>query len=145
MDCLAPWDVLHHLISNQPQCAEIYLASPPSDSIGLVEYLPFFLKTLLLELPLYYLLLKNVKSFKQILLINLVVNIATHPIIFIAMPPLLNAFGFSYLNYLIIAEIFAPAVEAILLHKTYKVSASRAWVAAIVANLVSWAIGVYWI
>ncbi|MGZ3690094.1 MAG: hypothetical protein ACXVAX_01235 [Pseudobdellovibrio sp.] len=144
MDCLTPWDLVHHFIQSQPQCVDVYGAAPPSDSIGLTEYLPFLLKTLILELPMYYLLLKKVKSFKEVLIINLFVNLATHPIIFIAMPPLLNAFHFSYLSYLLIAEIFAPVVEALIINKYYKVNAGRAWAASIIANLVSWSIGVYW-
>lgn len=146
IECLTPWGLILNLFFNQSaQCSEIYFSTPPNDSISFIEYAPYFLKTILLEFPLYYLFLKNIRSLKEILLMGLILNLATHPIIFLVMPPLLNTLQFSYLNYLIIAETFAPVVEALILSLFYKLSWRRSLLAALTANIVSWTIGVYWV
>lgn len=140
-DCITPWNLAINLL-HEHRCQFIYDSPVTNDPFALLDYLPYFLKTFLLELPIYLLLLRGLKSLRQILLINLVVNLATHPIVFFGIPLLL--INGTYLQYLIIAEIFAPAVEAWLLFQIFKIRPGRAILAALLANLFSWGVGVYW-
>jgi len=139
--CLTPWALVINQVVSHP-CAEIYSAELPTTSVAFVQYLPIFIKTLAFELPFYYFFLRPKFSMLKILWINFIINVATHPFIFLMLPSLLVRFEFSYLQYLVIAEIFAPAVEAVLLNRFFKLSWSRAITAALVANLFSWSIGV---
>lgn len=81
----------------------------------------------------------------KILQINFVLNLATHPVVFILIPIILTQFEANYLNYLVVAEIFAPLTEALILVYFYKIKFNRAFFAAIAANLFSWSVGVYWV
>lgn len=143
-DCITPWMLVLNFFQSHT-CGELYFAGLPADSFTFVEYLPYFLKTYILEFPLYYLLLKNIKNFKQLLAINLILNIATHPMVFFGFPYLLAFFDADYRTYLVVAEIFAPLTEALVLILVYKISWARAFTVATIANLISWGIGVYWI
>jgi hypothetical protein len=145
VECLTPWYLLNNLFADNA-CSEIYSSGLPSDPMTMLEYLPYFLKTFILELPLYALILKSQQSFVKNLTANTLLNLATHPVIFILFPMVLPRLGdFNYLNYLVAAEIFAPIVEALLLIKVFKIKLGWAFVSAIAANLFSWSVGVYWI
>lgn len=144
IDCVTPWNLVWNYF-NPHQCAEIYTITTLSEPITFTQYLPYFLKTFILELGVYYLFLKNRKSLVEMLQIDLILNLATHPVVFFLIPIIIMQFGATYLNYLVIAEVFAPLTEALILGYFYKISYSRAFLAAIAANLFSWSIGIYWI
>jgi hypothetical protein len=137
-----PWSVFISFFTTH-QCDAYYLAPAFDGMISFADYLPYFLKTIVIEFPIYYLLFKNFQSFKKLLVINLVLNLATHPIVFYVISYICFRLDLSYLHYLISAEIFAPVVEALILIYVFKIPISKAWVASILANLMSWSIGVW--
>ena len=144
-ECLTPWFLVYNLFADNA-CAEIYTSGLPTDPISLAEYLPYFLKTFILELPIYAIILKSQQSFVKTLTANTLLNLVTHPFIFILLPMLLvKSDSINYLNYLTIAEIFAPTVEALILFKVFKLPLKKAIVSAVLANLFSWSVGVYWL
>ena len=144
IECLTPWYLIFNAFAAH-NCGDIYSSLPPSDFVSFSEYYPYFLKTFILELPIYYVLLRRLKSGLKVLEINLLVNLATHPFIFLLLPVLLSKTEATYLDYLLTAEVFAPAVEALLLAKAYKIPPWLSVLAAVAANLFSWSIGVYWL
>lgn len=140
--CLMPWSILINFFVDH-QCDVYYLAPAFDGSFPFSMYLPYFLKTLLLELPIYYFFLRNLRTWKEIVLINLNLNLATHPILFYGISALCSSYQSSYLTYLISAEIFAPLVETLLLIFVYKVNYKKAITAAVIANLISWSVGIW--
>ena len=143
--CLTPWFLVYNLFADNA-CSEIYNSGLPTDPISFTEYLPYFLKTFILELPIYAILLKSQQSFAKTLTANTLINLATHPFIFILLPILLvKSDSINYLNYLTIAEVFAPSVEALILFKIFKLPLKNAVISAFLANLFSWSVGVYWL
>lgn len=140
--CLMPWSIFAHYFYDLP-CDIYYLAPAFDGNISLQEYLPYFLKTVALELPIYLLILLKLKNWKQIFQINLLLNIATHPAVFFVISFICSNLNYSYLTYLITAETFAPVTEFLILIYFFKIPAKGAWVAAIAANLFSWSIGVW--
>jgi hypothetical protein len=70
-------------------------------------------------------------------------NLATHPIVFFLIPRLVDHFNGRFVDSLVIAEVFAPVVEALLLWKLLRLSAGRATLTSMAANLCSWSVGVY--
>ena len=110
----------------------------------MAQYLPYFIKTCILELPIYFIFLRSSRSFFRIVVITFIVNLATHPIVFMLMPILLTKLNLNYLQYLCIAETFAPLIEALILAFYYQFSSRVSFWAALVANLFSWTVGIYW-
>lgn len=144
IECVTPWYLIWNFF-NPHQCSEIYTLTSLADPITFILYLPYFLKTFLLELIIYWLFLRNQKSLTEILQIDFILNLATHPVVFFLMPIIVMGLNGNYLNYLVAAEVFAPLTEAIILVYFYKLSWPRALQAAITANLFSWSVGIYWI
>ena len=143
LDCITPWNLIWNFF-NAHQCNEIYELTTLTEPFSFLEYLPFFLKTFVLELPIYFLFLRTLKNVPVILKVNTVLNLATHPVVFFTIPLILTQLNATYLHYLVVAEIFAPLVEALVLFKVYKISLGRAVLAALCANLFSWSVGIYW-
>lgn len=141
LDCITPWNVVLNLFQAH-ECTAIYQSPVTSDPVSFLEYLPYFLKTCALELPIYWLFLKGKKGFLQILMINILLNLSTHPIVFFIIPLLLK--GGTYFQYLSVAEFFAPLVEFLILWRGFKVDGRVALLAAVAANLFSWGLGIYW-
>jgi hypothetical protein len=144
LQCLTPWNLLWNLF-HAHQCVDIYSSTDLNGAYGFFDYVPFFFKTYALELPIYYLFLRKTRDFLQILNADLVLNLATHPIVFFIIPMVLAVFQATYMQYLFIAEIFAPVTEALILYYFFKLSLRRAFAAAILANLFSWSVGIFWI
>lgn len=143
-ECFTPLSLLMNWFQHSPQCTEVYQTSIVTDASGFWGYLGIFGMTFLTELPIYFLFLYRYSSFLRILLINFILNIATHPVVFLLMPWLFQKWDLSYLQYILIAEFFAPAIEALILRKLFKMDWSAAIAAALIANLFSWTVGVYW-
>ena len=72
-------------------------------------YCTLFLATFCLELVVYRILLRRFFSNTQILILCLILNVATHPIVCLVFPRWLG------IHYWIPAELFAWAVEALIL------------------------------
>lgn len=144
VECLAPWSVIINQFTAH-SCTEIYTSGLPTESTNLIEYLPFFLKTCVLEFPIYYLILYQIKKWNQLLFISVLLNLATHPFIFLGLPVIFAQFNGNYFQYLITAEVFAPIVEMLMLFYLFKIKWRLAFFSALLANLVSWTIGIYWI
>lgn len=144
IDCITPWNLLWNFF-NAHQCSEIYELSTLNEPFTFIEYLPFFLKTFVLELPIYFLFFRTLKNIPALLKMNSVLNLATHPAVFFVIPIILTELNATYLHYLLVAEIFAPVIEALILHKFYKLGLGRSFAAAVCANLFSWSLGIYWI
>jgi hypothetical protein len=70
-------------------------------------------------------------------------GIPTEPTPWLIYLGILVKWDLNYLQYLVIAEVFAPSVEALLLNRAYKVNFGRAVLAALIANLISWSVGVF--
>lgn len=141
--CFTPWA----MVANQfieHQCHDIYAMIVSDVQFSLVEYLTVFSKTYGLELIIYFFFLRQKYNWREILKINLIINLATHPIVYFGFPLLFSKLQYNYFQYLVVAEIFAPAIEALLLKKIYHFSWKIAITAAVLANLFSWTIGVYW-
>ncbi len=141
--CATPWALLINFFSNHT-CQEIYESGLPTDMYSFGAYLPFFLKTILLEFPIYFLFLRKAQSLPRLLLITLILNLATHPILFMVMPIVFSKFNLNYRQYLCIAEIFAPVIEGLLLKYYYQQSTRTSFWAALLANLFSWSVGIFW-
>lgn len=107
----------------------------------LLDYLSLFSLTYALETPIYFLGLRKYSKLRQILFISLVLNLATHPIVCFLFPVLADILRMNYDQYLILAEVFAPLVEFLLLRFVFKFSMQRSLLVAVAANLVSWLIG----
>ena len=144
VECLTPVGLIMNAYHSNPSCTEIYQSAVATDAGGFAEYLPVFVVTCLFEFPVYFLFLFRESSFIRMVLITLLVNLATHPIIYLGMPAVFSHWDMTYLQYLLIAESFAPIVEALLLKKVFHSSWRMAIWSATIANLFSWTVGAYW-
>jgi len=109
--------------------------------MSLEQYLPMFVITLCLELPVYGILLYPVFSKKQILAISMLLNIITHPLVCLGFP---RWFG----NYFwILAELFAWVVEALFLFVFarwvvhHQIRLTKAFATSLAANALSAGMG----
>lgn len=99
-------------------------------------YLYIFLQSNLLEVPIYYLFFKKNINFTKNLAFVTAINSLTHPIVFVVLMNLKQ----SYLQNIMIAEIFAVLAETIFFISFLKTSYLRAFFAALIANFFSWQI-----
>lgn len=144
LSCVTPWGLLLSLLGAydvNSVCYEIHHSPVEPGEWSWAFYLPFFGMTLLLESPIYFFGLSALSKLKRIQAI-LLVNLATHPIIFYAFPEVLSRMSATYGTYLLAAEIFAPVVEALILWKGFRLPPLRAFTISIATNLISWWIGV---
>jgi hypothetical protein len=70
-----------------------------------------------------------------------ILNLATHPFIYLVIPILMAHFQSTYLTYLTVSEVFAPAIEALLLWHLWSIPAGKSIFFSLVANLFSWGAG----
>lgn len=144
-NCVSPLSVLAYLLNKQStinSCSEIFTTPMIYNGELLKQYWYYFVLTLLLEAPFFYFLLNSLRPILRLSVIFFV-NLATHPFIFLILPQIMMKFNKSYLFYLIVAETFAPIVEALLLIKVWKISPKKAFAISLIANLCSWMIGSY--
>ncbi|VVB66247.1 Uncharacterised protein [Candidatus Gugararchaeum adminiculabundum] len=99
-----------------------------------------FILTNLLEMPVAYFFLWKTEEPKRILAAVLFLNALTLPFVWFIFPQL----PFPYWHQLALSEIFAFGIEAILYIKIFKrTNAKIAALAAIAANFISLAIGLF--
>ncbi len=125
----------------QTLCTDILQRFAFAGHYSLATYLVYFAVTYALELPAYWFFLRNDFSFLKIARLTLVVNILTHPIVFWIFPRIALMQQWNTLTYLLAAEFFAFAVEAAALVWLYNVKAPQAIAGALIANIVSWQLG----
>lgn len=145
--CGAPWTLAAHFLEPRwlsPACRAILDEPQRLTRIGALEYLFFFFLTCLLE-ALVYLPTHRRAGLGGQLRIAVLPNLATHPIVFFAIPAAIFLLGGSYGQMLLVAETFAPVVEAWLLWRCWRDVAWKAVATAFGANWLSWTVGTYWV
>jgi len=109
------------------------------NAISFTEYAKAFALTLLLEVPILALFSKHLK---RLPLTALLLNLATHPMVYFGFPKLSQILALPYAQMLLAAELFAPTIEAFLLIRYFQWTKVQAISASIFANLASWWIGI---
>jgi hypothetical protein len=99
-----------------------------------LTYLYVFLQSNLLEVPIYYLFFRRQETPWQSLQRVTLINSLTHPIVFFVIMNL----EMTYLQNILAAELFAIMAETLYFALVFKRSASWSFLAALIANLVSW-------
>jgi len=107
-----------------------------------LDYFSVFLKTCILELPFYFFLTQG-HPFLRSLSVLLISNTLTHPLVFFVFPRLFETYLFSELA----SEAFALCVEVLFMlklnqHADLTNSRSLVVILIILANLVSWQVGI---
>lgn len=99
-------------------------------------YLYIFFQSNLLEIPVYWIFFRKSYSVSKVVIFTTLVNSLTHPIVFF----ILMGLHRSYLNNIILAELFAIIVETLFFSRIIKISFMKSLFASIFANIVSWQI-----
>jgi hypothetical protein len=136
--CYYPWNLFSY------ECGLVLGTAVGRNHSSFLFYLGVFLLTCSLESIFYFIAAKkqkltHSKTIEQILVLNL----ATHPIVFFIFPLLLEKAGSDILTYIWTAELFAFAIEALLLKFRYRYSWTMAILTSGLANLFSWSVGIW--
>lgn len=147
MNCYAPPAVLGQLLNASwvtPACKEFLADKTLNGVFGFTgkDYAFALLLTILIEAPFYYFALRKKLKLDQIALYMVTLNLATHPLVLIAMPQFFALAEFPKITAILVGELFAPAFEGLMLWRMAGLPASRAFGFAFLANLVSWTAGV---
>jgi hypothetical protein len=160
--CYSPWGLVHYYLSSLSdptlgsticpiickEALETMSEIPPNVTLG--AYLVIFGLTCLLESPFYFWTVRDKQQKGKALLKSglgsvLLCNLATHPAVYFLFPLFGANFALRYVDVLMLAEIFAPIVEALVLILVWKISWKRAFIGMVAANLFSWWVGIYWV
>jgi hypothetical protein len=121
-----------------PACAGAITAVYEPQPVALAVYGIYFGLTLLLEAPVYYAFFRRLAPERSGFVATLVtVNLATHPLVLLGFPAFGYHAGVSFGTTVACAELFAVAVEAVLLQVVFKWPGRSALAAAVCANLFS--------
>ncbi len=123
------------------RCPEVFDVYGFSWNFSSNIYIYFLALTLLFETPIYYFLLKREFPALKILRISLVVNLLTHPLVFLVFPQIADHYGITYGWYVLYAESFAFIVECLALCIVFKTPVFKSIQSSLAANLFSWLIG----
>jgi hypothetical protein len=77
----------------------------------MVAWLKIFALTYTIETPIYFAALRRHLHFLGALLVSLVLNLATHPVVWFVLPKIFS----NQVNYALFAEAWAVTIEALLL------------------------------
>lgn len=99
-----------------------------------LTYLYIFLQSNLLEVPFYHLFFRKHQNGKESLLLTTAINSLTHPVVFFVIMNFKN----TYLENILLAEGFAILSETIFFSKVLQRGWGRSFLAATIANLISW-------
>jgi len=140
--CYSPWSILKYFFYHgglDDVCWTILQSPTTSGEGNLIAYVAVFLLTCSLEAPIYFLAAHKWK-FKphQTLHQILVLNLATHPLVYWVFPRVMEALEWRAAYMVTSAEVFAIVTEALLLKYCWKYSWRWAWGASLIANLFSW-------
>jgi len=141
-NCYTPGTVVRFVlhVPLSMQCYSEMAATDSAPKFELVFYLKALLLTLILEAPFYRWCLEG-RSAKAFLTALVLCNLATHPMVFYGFPALATTWQIpTYIN-LLVSEIFAPSVEAILLLIVWGVRPWKASASMFAANFFSWWMG----
>lgn len=143
--CYQPDDVINYFFSRHKLnlICEIALVNRASFAeLTLIGYLRLFALTVLLETPVYWIVLGGTKKqLARFIKAILTVNVATHPAVSFLFAHFASRHGWSEIQYITLAEGFAFVAEALILGVYFKYSWWRAIVGAFLANLASWWLG----
>jgi hypothetical protein len=99
-----------------------------------LSYVYIFLQSSTIEVFVYFLFYRGLKSFGSTFVLTTLANTITHPIVFF----LIMASRLSYLEAILLAEGFAFVAETFLHSYFGKIPLKTTWKASLTANLVSW-------
>lgn len=147
MNCYAPPAILGYLTNGPwltPACREFLADRTLSGVFGVTgkEYVFALVLTILIEAPVYYFALRKRLKPDQIALYMLAMNLATHPLVLVAMPQFFALAEYPKIAAILVGELFAPTFEGLMLWRMAGLSPSRAFGFAFLANLISWTAGV---
>jgi hypothetical protein len=120
---------------------------PDTPLAGLWTFLPFgYLLTIVIETPVLIFGLSSKISLKQKVLSGIWLSACTYPVVVLVLPMLLA--DFQRWQYLIVAEIFAPAGECLLFWLAFRgrvvldrIEWTSCLIAIVIANLASYGVG----
>ena len=141
-DPLSLSQVLLYSPSVSEKCEFILNSQTKITTVSFTEYSMFFFMTCALEFLFYFIAL-NKMSFRHRIFAILICNTITHPMVYFFFPWIFSVMKLEYKFYLLFAEVFAPAVEALFLVTIYTQRVKRAMVFMALANLFSWAVGAF--
>ena len=98
------------------------------------------IETIILFYLLWYFLKKRDNSSQKIIIIGLLASFATLPYVWFVFPSLI---GVSYSLYLVVAELFAFIIEAILYRYALNLTWKVAFLASFLCNLASLLFGLF--
>src|SRR4051812_23253556 len=102
-----------------------------------LDYLYTFCQTVVIELPVYWYLMRRFRGCRDLCVAVLAINAITHPLVFFG----LMSLGSAPVVKIAISEAFAPAFEAWALIYFLRIPAWPAVAASVLANLASWQLG----
>jgi hypothetical protein len=114
------------------------LSKPTPFYLG--SYLMVYGLTCLIEMPIYFLVLRD-RSIWERTRILILANLATHPVIYFLFPLVLSYLQINVQGCLLISEAFAPLTEGLLLWRIWGVPPKSAFFAMLLANMLSWIVG----
>jgi len=119
-------------------------AADTADAVGLAAYGLVFLVNCLLEAPAYGIAGRAMGRSPRTVASQIAgLNLATHPIVYFALPALAERQGWTLLTLASVSEGFAFALEAVLLRAVWNYPWRAAAATSLFANLTSWWIGAY--
>jgi hypothetical protein len=119
-------------------------AADTAGAVGLPAYGFVFLVNWLLEAPAYGIAGRVMGCSPRTIASQIVgLNLATHPIVYFALPALAERQGWTLLTLASVSEGFAFAAEAALLRAVWNYPWRAAAAASFFANLTSWWAGAY--
>ena len=102
----------------------------------MLEFLSAFVLTLVIELPVLYLVLRGRVRTGLIVVTGILSNVSTLPIVWFVFPVWLEG-----IPYTIISEVFAVGAECLIMRLALRVGWKSACLASILANASSFVIG----
>jgi len=145
--CNTPADLARLFLapaSLDPACLQVLSLPQRATHVSPGRYLEVFLLTCVLEAPFYLWALRGSPwDMKRRCLAVAWLNLATHPVVYFALPWISARLGGSYGGTLAAGEAFAWLAEAGLLAAVWRLAWARSSAAALAANLCSWWIGTH--
>jgi hypothetical protein len=136
--CYYPWNLFSY------ECELVLGHQLFQNQSSFLFYLGIFLMTCFLESIFYFLVGKWRKlTIPKIIEQILILNLATHPVVFFVFPYFVEGAGSDVFTYIWTAELFAFVIEALILKYRYRYSWALAILTSGLANLFSWTVGIW--
>jgi hypothetical protein len=144
-ECFAPFYLLLGLAAPDRlglMCRAAQAAAAETNDVSLSAYAAVFLLNCLLEAPAYWLAGRKLgRSHREIAGQVVLLNLATHPLVYYGFPHVASTAEWSWLTMVTLCEIFAFTMEAVLLRIVWRYSWPMAIFASTAANFTSWQTG----